>query len=155
MPSRRYSDCATATGSERAGSGEDGVRAMLQHYGGEGCRSMNQATRRRIVTKAIPAECAVLGRSVGGGGRAVSPRRPAREAVVRPRGLVREAGVGRDVEPTRAGPGSRRGPGRWGLRGPTAGEVTRDRSAWRPGSTPEFHFDGHAASKVEFEGLAM
>ena len=79
---------------------------MLQHYGGEGCRSMNQATRRRIVTKAIPAECAVLGRSVGGGGRAVSPRRPAREAVVRPRGLVREAGVGRDVEPTRAGPGS-------------------------------------------------
>ena len=43
---------------------------MLQHYGGEGCRSMNQATRRRIVTKAIPAECAVLGRSAGGGGRA-------------------------------------------------------------------------------------
>lgn len=83
---------------------------MLQHYGGEGCRSMNQATRRRIVTKAIPAECVALGRSVGGGGRAVSPRK---------------------------------------------GEITRDRSAWRPGSAPEFHFDGHAASKVEFEGLAM
>src|SRR5699024_11070527 len=97
MPSRRYSDCATATGSERAGSGGDGGRAMLQHYGGEGCRSMDQATRRRIVTKAIPAECAVLGRSVGGGGRAVSPRK---------------------------------------------GEITRDSSAWRPGSAPEFHFDG-------------
>src|SRR5690625_8024401 len=104
MPSRRYSDCATATGSERAGSGEDGVRAMLQHYGGEGRRSMNQATRRRIVTKAIPAECAALGRSVGGGGRAVSPKRPAREADVRPRGLARQAGVGRVEAEPRPGP---------------------------------------------------
>src|SRR5699024_8401359 len=67
----------------------------------------------------------------------------------------RGADAGRAGELPGAGPGSRCAPGRWGLRGSTAGEVTCDRSAWRSGSTFEFHFDGHAASKVEFEGLAM